>query len=257
MFLCMYVFSLKNRKELNRRKKCGRQVVGKKKIVLKTSAQPNLIQVYSYPLNTFIESMWPFTKSSKLNDLSKDLPSDLHKVLEQETLQDSNKFELDKYSRIVNDILNQLPPQFTTEQELLDFENYKIQNNYKIVAQINCPEIENYLIQLNNNHSISQFWSNLFNSTNSNSNSDSSEDNVTTNPNQALKNYKSCKNLTIDGLKLLNYSKCYNIKQCQFIRYHLDQLYIKNFGSLGQNVNDKNVESYYKDLDQLFYKVWK
>lgn len=205
--------------------------------------------------------MWPFTKSSnsddRLNDLSKDLPSDLQKVLEQETLQDSNKFELDKYSRIVNDILNQLPPQFTTEQELLDFENYKIQNNYKIVAQINCAEIENYLIQLNNNHSISQFWSNLFNSTNSNSNSDSSEDNVTINPNQALKNYKSCKNLTIDGLKLLNYSKCYNIKQCQFIRYHLDQLYIKNFGSLGQNVNDKNVESYYKDLDQLFYKVWK
>lgn len=137
----------------------------------------------------------------------------------------------------------------------MDFENYKIQNNHQIVAQINCAEIENYLIQLNNNHSISQFWSSLFNSTNTNPNS--SENNVTTNPNQALQNYKSCKNLTIDGLKLLYYSKCYNIKQCQFIRYHLDQLYIKNFGSLGQNVNDKNIESYYKDLDQLFYKVWK
>lgn len=255
MFLCMHVFSLKNRKELNRRKKCGRQVVGKKKIVLKTSAQPNLIQVYSYPLNTFIESMWPFTKSSNTDDSLDDLPSDLQKVLEQEIRQDSNKFELDKYSRIVNDKLNQLPPQFTNEQEFLDFENYKIQNNHQIVAQINCAEIENYLIQLNNNHSISQFWSSLFNSATTNANS--SENNVTTNPNQALQNYKSCKNLTIDGLKLLYYSKCYNIKQCQFIRYHLDQLYIKNFGSLGQNVNDKNIESYYKDLDQLFYKVWK
>ena len=101
--------------------------------------------------------MWPFTKSSNTSDSFDDLPSDLQKVLEQEIRQDSNKFELDKYSRIVNDKLNQLPPQFTNEQELLDFENYKIQNNHQIVAQINCVEIENYLIQLNNNHSISQF----------------------------------------------------------------------------------------------------
>ena len=58
-----------------------------------------------------------FTKSSNTDDSLDDLPSDLQKVLEQEIRQDSNKFELDKYSRIVNDKLNQLPPQFTNEQE--------------------------------------------------------------------------------------------------------------------------------------------
>ena len=77
MFLCMYVFSLKNRKELNRRKMW--ETSCRKKIVLKTSAQPNLIQVYSYPLKTFIESMWPFTKSSNTDDSLDDLPSDLQK----------------------------------------------------------------------------------------------------------------------------------------------------------------------------------
>lgn len=189
--------------------------------------------------------MWPFTKSSNsskiTDDITKELPADLKQVFEKESHSSSlsgTKFIPERYTKLVNDKLdsiNQQQQQITPEEEL-NFENYKINYSIKTVSQINCAEIENYLLECNK-HPWYKFWAI---------------------PNmKASKDLKQCDKLTTDGLKFLNYTSCYNIKHCEFIRYHLDQIYLKNFGQLGENVNDKTRDEYYKDLHELFYKVWK
>ncbi|KAL6452996.1 hypothetical protein SBY92_000341 [Candida maltosa Xu316] len=179
--------------------------------------------------------MWPFTKSSQQpSDLSTELPADLQQVLQQESPSHPEKFEVEKRTRIVYEKLAKLPP--LSQDEEKELERYKVQNSPRQVSQINCSELELYVMQCNN-HPWYKFWAV---------------------PNfDAMKNLKRCENLNYDGLKLLHYNQCYNIKHCGFIRYHLDQLYIKNFGELGDNVNDATTANFYSDLNDLFYKAWK
>lgn len=186
--------------------------------------------------------MWPFTKSSDdsnaKEDITKELPADLQLVFQREATSslDGSKFIPERYAKIVESKLESLPEQQITSEDELEFENYKIEYSIKSVKQINCSEIENYLLECNK-HPWYKFWAipNL----------------------KVSKDLKKCENLTVDGLKFLNYDKCYNIKHCDFIRYHLDKIYTKNFGDLGENVNDETSNLYYKDLHELFYKVWK
>ncbi|RCK57878.1 hypothetical protein Cantr_06149 [Candida viswanathii] len=184
--------------------------------------------------------MWPFTSTQDTNakeDITRELPPDLQRVFEREsaTSLSGTKFIPERYHRMVEAKLASLPEQHPTVESQLAFEKYKVEYPVKTVRQINCAEIENYVLQCNQ-HPWYKFWAL---------------------PNiKASKDLRKCETLTVDGLKFLNYDRCYNIKHCEFIRYHLDKIYTKNFGELGERVNDETSNAYYRDLHELFYKVW-
>ncbi|KAI5952449.1 hypothetical protein KGF54_003316 [Candida jiufengensis] len=192
--------------------------------------------------------MWPFTTTKETKPLGEDLPADIKDYLIQknnETKQlnepgitptEPFKFEASKNSTKVTKILSSQPPR--SEEEKYQFEKYKISNPLTNSVAINCAELEYNL------HLCYQQYSPILN--------------MFSYPCfKQQQNLKQCKNLQVDAFKLLHYQDCYNIQQCNAIKIFIDEVFVKNFGELGEATNDSvKVNEFYKDLNEGFNKIW-
>ncbi|KAI5965190.1 uncharacterized protein KGF55_001410 [Candida pseudojiufengensis] len=188
--------------------------------------------------------MWPFTKSEEVKPLGEDLPNDLKDFLIQknnETTQSSSsepyKFEASRNLNRVKEILTKQP--IRNQEDQYQFEKFKLSNQLQNSVAINCSELEYNLNLCFQNYSIikDMFKYPCFNK---------------------QQDLKRCKNLQTDGFKLLHYQDCYNIQQCNAIKQFLDEMFVKNFGELGENTNDnEKVNQFYNDLNKGFDKIWR
>lgn len=185
--------------------------------------------------------MWPFGSSNttpnlgkNTEEINKELPPDLQGFFQQENPDKKHEriFTVSPQQLQVNKILEK----HKNDPYDDEFNTYKRSQTIKQVAGINCAEIHNLL------HECYKNWNWL--------QPDACIDET--------RKTSKCLDLQLEALKRLHYNDCYSVKQCKAIRYYVDHFFMKNFGPLGEEVNDDDkAENYNKDLDGVFYKLWK
>lgn len=189
--------------------------------------------------------MWPFTKTNDApnNKLGNGLPTELKEFLLKENSEskhfgfdESSKFDALPHGKQVRNKLDRLPRM--SENEAFQLEEYKASNQLYNVVSINCAEIEYNLHQCYQQFSTirNMFQYPCFKQQNA---------------------VRSCKNLQSDGFKVLHYQDCYNVEQCTAMKSFVDQVFVKNFGKLGEfSDNPENSKAYYRDLNDGFRYFW-
>ncbi|KAG5418075.1 hypothetical protein I9W82_004404 [Candida metapsilosis] len=191
--------------------------------------------------------MWPFSRtngdSSTSSGLGDGLPAELKAFLVKENTQvkqfgptESTKFEALPHDKQVYNKLQRLPQM--TETEVYELQEFKNKNQLHKVVSINCAEIEYNLHQCYEQFSTirNMFQYPCFKQQNE---------------------VRSCKNLQTDGLKVLHYRDCYNMEQCTAMKSFVDQVFVKNFGELGEaSGSEEKIDAYYHDLNDGFRYFW-
>lgn len=182
--------------------------------------------------------MWPFTfdKGKNTDDITKELPQNLKEFFIENNPDKNNEngsvFEKSPQQQRVDNVLlkNNINDKYSYE-----FQKIKATETVRKVTTINCAEIQQQVLD------CFRGWS--FTSTNPCS--------------DEIKLSTSCIDIQSKGLKKLHYEECYNEIQCNQIRRVIDQLFIKNFGQFGENINDENQLKFDNEIDNIFDKVWK
>lgn len=166
--------------------------------------------------------MWPFSQP----DITKDIPPELRAVFDENNPRP--QAGADHQARVEAVLANHDTYSF-------DLQQYKQHNTLPRVASINCAEIQ---------HAVStcfQGWSL-----------------TDTDPCSTLvKNLSKCVEIQQDALKKLHYHQCYSEKQCGQIRRLVDELFVRNFGQMGDNVTEELKLVFDAEVNKYFEKVWR
>lgn len=174
--------------------------------------------------------MWPFTKETPL-----DLTPELLEFLDEQTPSHKSKsiFEISPQQQRVNQVLQK----HTNDDYDYVFDRYKQTEKIPKVATINCAELQEKVLECFRGY------------------------NLTATHNQCkdeINKVSSCIEVQAKALKRLYYEDCVDVEQCSKIRYIVDKLFTENFGQYGENLHGEvNVEKFNKEIDGVFYKVWK
>ncbi|KAI5958482.1 hypothetical protein CANMA_004208 [Candida margitis] len=191
--------------------------------------------------------MWPFTSTnsgtSGNGSLGEGLPTELRAFLLKENTEskqfgptEASKFDALPHDKQVRNKLYKLPPM--TDDEVFQFEEFKVTNQIHKAVSINCAEIEYHLHQCYQQFSTirNMFQYPCFKQQN---------------------DMRGCKNLQTDGFKVLHYQDCYNVEQCTAMKSFVDEVFVKNFGELGEfSSNEERIDGYYRDLNLGFKYFW-
>ncbi|ODV67508.1 hypothetical protein HYPBUDRAFT_147838 [Hyphopichia burtonii NRRL Y-1933] len=181
--------------------------------------------------------MWPFTsdKGKDTSEITKELPEHLQGFFEEKNPDRKleGAHEVSPHQNRVNQVLYQ--HEKTNPDYSYQFDNYKRAESAKKVVGINCAELQQKV------HECLRGWS--FTEAN--------------HCNEEIKLSMECMKIQKEGLKKLYYDDCYNEKQCQQIRRVIDQLFVKNFGQFGDQVNEENQSKFNNDINGVFYKIWR
>ncbi|ABN65145.1 predicted protein [Scheffersomyces stipitis CBS 6054] len=180
--------------------------------------------------------MWPFTsEKSDSAEIAKELPEDLKQFFTETNPEPNHRsiFEVSPEQKRVNEVLLRAEKDKTYSDE---FERYKHVENAKKVCSINCAEIQQEVLECFKSWKFAG---------------------LETPCTQEIKRTSQCMEIQKAALKKLYYDDCVSIPQCNQIRYIIDKLFVENFGQLGDNVNDETKAKYAKDLDKVFYKIWR
>jgi hypothetical protein len=181
--------------------------------------------------------MWPFTSngsSKPTSDLEKELPDSLKGIFKQEN--PDNKHEALRLSShqqrqvdtVVARSLKDNPYNF-------EFDDYKRNENVKKATYINCAQLQKNVLTCLKNWKATDL---LF-------------------CDHEMKISAACTDVQTRALQKLHYDECVSIKQCQQIRFLVDDLFIKNFGENGDEFSKERCEGYFADVEESFDKVWK
>jgi hypothetical protein len=180
--------------------------------------------------------MWPFSTNygRDTKELTNELPEGLQDFFKENNPDAKHQsiFEITPHQKRVNDVLSRQDknPEYTYE-----FDKYKQAETPHKVTVINCAELQQKVME------CLRGW------------------NVTsTDPCRAeIKKTTSCVEIQNRALKKMYYQDCVSVEQCSKIRYVIDKLFTENFGQYGDTINDQSQAKFNKDLDNMFYKIWK
>ncbi|KAM3125612.1 hypothetical protein ACQ2H7_000989 [Candidozyma auris] len=179
--------------------------------------------------DALIKLMWPFGSSKPEKDVTSELPEEL-KDFYKEVTPTKQRVTQDSKDERVAKILNRQQAHYTHE-----LDQFKRDYSAQKASAINCAELQAAVLK------CYEGWS-FFGADNCSA---------------EIKRASKCNELQERAFQKLRYNDCYSQRQCSAIRYLVDQLFIKNFGQLGENVNDESQVNFEKDLDNAFEKVWK
>lgn len=181
--------------------------------------------------------MWPFTRGEKnLGDITKDLdPSVQDFFLETAPESKPSIFQEPEQEKRVNEVLAREDKWVEKYgQNDYEFDKYRHAFPYEKAAQINCVELQQCVLDCFHDWKKLNFYL----------------------CKPEIATASRCADLQRQALSKLHYKNCYNIPHCQYIRYIADELFVKNFGKLGSEVNDETNEQFLRDLDEAFWKAW-
>jgi hypothetical protein len=183
--------------------------------------------------------MWPFNSNEKkTEEVTQDLSPNVQEFFKEANPEKNHQsiFEESPQQKQVNKVLAR-EEKWVKEQNHYDykFERYKQTEGPNKVAQINCAELQQKVIECFRNWSLTS------------ADQCRAEIGIVT----------KCADLQNHALKKLYYEDCYNIPQCDYIRYVADKLFTENFGQFGEDISDESKTKFNKDLDKAFKKVWK
>lgn len=173
--------------------------------------------------------MWPFGSQKSNKDVTDELPENLQEFYKEVSLT-AHKLEKDSKDEKVANVLDRQNTQYSFE-----FDEFKREFLAQKSSAINCAELQAAVLK------CYEGW--LF----------FGVDNCSA----EIKRGAKCNELQERAFQRLRYNECYSQKQCNAIRYVVDQLFTKNFGQLGENVNEELQVKFEYDLDQVFDRVWK
>ncbi|KAK6459669.1 uncharacterized protein RJT20DRAFT_21648 [Scheffersomyces xylosifermentans] len=188
--------------------------------------------------------MWPFTSSSgsssgskESESIEKELPENLKEFFSESNPEPDHRsiFEISPEQKRVNEVMLRAEKSRTGEYSD-EFERYKQREKAKKVCSINCAEVQQQVLECFKNWKWASFE---------------------TPCSQEIVRTTTCIDIQKVALKKLYYDDCVSIPQCQQIRFVVDKLFTENFGQLGDNVTDETKKNFDKDLDSVFYKIWK
>lgn len=177
--------------------------------------------------------LWPFiSKDKDAKELEKDLPTDLQLFFEKVNPESHLAASGDSSAKdnIVDKVLAREVKEYSHE-----FAKYKRDELLKKVAAINCAEIQEAVVK------CYQGW--LFTSSN--------------HCTDEIRKTTKCMDLQNKALRQLRYEDCYNKPQCQQMRVVVDYLFTRNFGKLGENVNEETEKNFEREVEGVFAKLWK
>lgn len=173
---------------------------------------------------------WPFGRGDKdTKELEKELPSELLLFFE-EVNPEAHKSERSPKDKVVQAILSRNQGEYSHK-----LASYK--RNYLLdkVTGINCAEVQQVVVD------CYKGW--LYISTDRCA--------------EEMKRTSNCLDIQNKALRQLRYEDCYNEAQCQQIRTVVDILFTKNFGKLGDHVNEGTERKFEQDVERMFDKLWK
>lgn len=181
--------------------------------------------------------MWPFSSSApdskSTDDLEKELPDSLKGVFQRENPDHKHDdlFEASKEQKLVSNIIERSKNQPYDYK----FDEFKRNEDIKKVTYINCAELQKNVMTCLKNWSATDL----------------------TFCDKEMKLNAACTDIQTKALKRLHYEDCVNLTQCKQIRFLVDDLFVKNFGQLGENYNEDSLQKYLSDVDDSFTKIWK
>lgn len=172
--------------------------------------------------------MWPFG-SDNSKDITNELPENLQEFYKEKN-PTKHKLEQNFKDEKVQKVLAKAGQGYTHT-----FEQYKRDYLAQKASAINCAELQAAVLKCYDG------WLFL------------GIDNCSA----QIKTAAKCNEIQERAFHRLRYNECYSERQCGAIRYVVDQLFTKNFGQLGENVNEELQATFERELDAVFDKVWK
>lgn len=183
---------------------------------------------------------WPFSsnKGKETSEVTEELAPSLRGFFAEKNpdQKHASLFSESPFQQRVNEVLNREEKLQKNQQYSYEFDKYKRTDVPRRVTSINCAEIQQHVIE------CFKGWSAITD---------------TNHCSKEIQTSRSCVEIQTRALKTMHYDDCYDKKQCDQIRYLVDQLFVKTFGQYGENISDENETKYTKDLERVFYKVWK
>ncbi|EGW31764.1 uncharacterized protein SPAPADRAFT_141336 [Spathaspora passalidarum NRRL Y-27907] len=182
--------------------------------------------------------MWPFTSSKptegkKTEDINKELPKDLQEFFKQENpdKKHANLFEQSSPQNHIFEVLNK----HKDDPKDPRLAYYKSSQDINNACAVNCSEIKNQVVECSKQVTWLQSGSPCA---------------------DIIKAMSACTQIQKTALQTLHFDECYNVKQCQMMRYYVDKIFTENFGQYGSEMNDETRAKFNKDIDDAVYKVW-
>ncbi|CAK7893490.1 hypothetical protein CAAN1_22S00782 [[Candida] anglica] len=180
--------------------------------------------------------MWPFSSSNqgkKTSDLEKEIPDSLKDIFHKGNPEWKNEanFGIAEEEKLVE----MAKQRQSKEPYSYEFDDYKRNEDHKKVTYINCVELQKNVISCLKN------WKGADLSF----------------CDKEMKLNSACTDIQTKALKRLRYDECVSIKQCKQIRFLIDDLFVKNFGQLGEHFDDQTYAKFSDEVDASFVKIWK
>lgn len=173
--------------------------------------------------------MWPFGSEENSDKLKDELPEGLQSFFES-SAPSGKKAEVDNPKEA------QVLKVLASRKELYnhEFERYKREESLRKVASINCAELQKAVLE------CYLGWLFL-------TGSQCTEE---------ISRTTKCMDVQLRALKQLRYDDCYDKKHCSQIRAAVDLFFTTNFGQFGENMNEKTVAEFDRDVDNAFSVFW-
>lgn len=174
--------------------------------------------------------MWPFSSGDKATENSDNIKEDISPNLQHFfEKQDRTARGLKLERPVISDPVPQAP--VTTLQDI-NFVKFK-QDTRKIAA-INCAEIQQAALE------CYKGWKFLSG----------------TECSSAMTRSTRCMAIQQNALKRLRYEECGTHDECQQIRVLVDELFTRNYGQFGENINEETQKKFELDLGRTMSYLW-
>lgn len=161
--------------------------------------------------------MWPFS-SSDSNKAPEDISPRLQSFFDKEDTH-ARALKLERVASLE-------PESLLKPTSLSDIELTRYRQNAQRVAAINCAELQQAVLE------CYKGWKYL----------------KGTECSEAMTRTTKCMELQQDALRRLRYEECASKEECMLIRMLVDEMFIRNFGQLGTNINEDTMRVYESDL---------
>lgn len=181
--------------------------------------------------------MWPFgsSTSKSTEDLEKDLPDNLRAVFQKENPERRQDELIEKNAReqtLVNSFIEKTHQK--NEGYNFEFDQYKKNENIAKASAVNCAELQQNVLLCLKNWKATDY----------------------TFCAKEIKSHSSCLEVQTEALKRLQYDSCVDLKHCKKIRFIVDELFVNNFGSTGENFNEESYTAFMGQVEGSFEKLW-
>ncbi|CAH2352331.1 hypothetical protein CLIB1423_06S03972 [[Candida] railenensis] len=181
--------------------------------------------------------MWPFSSSStrSTDDLEKELPENLKVVFQKENPEHRQDESIEKNTKeqiLVNRMIQKAQEEHKNYN--FEFDQYKKNENIAKVSSINCAELQQNVLLCLKSWKATDY----------------------TFCAKEIKSHSNCLEVQTEALRKLQYDNCVDLKHCKQIRFIVDELFVKNFGSLGEKFDEDNYITFMREVEGNFENLW-